>query len=98
MKKNKLFSILFVTLAYVSSLAALFDPMSWIKGSTEAVKTPKAIYFTMGDEDKQQMLVKLKEEKKDLEAEDKQFNEAVKTNLDKAAYQINAIKERLKEG
>lgn len=75
--------------------AEWFDPMAWVKNKVEPGKT---IYFAVGSEDKSQVLNKIKEEKEEFEAGQKEFDELIRTNLEKVSVQLTSIKKKLEEG
>jgi small-conductance mechanosensitive channel len=73
-----------------------FDPLDLIKKQVD-LSGSKKFHVAVGAQDKQQLLERLKEEKAELEGDDKQFEEYIKINLERVSHQISFLKERLKE-
>lgn len=74
--------------------ASVLDPLSWIRSQVDSAR---GLYVTFG-EDNHQLLVRLKEEKAALEAQEPRVEETIKATLEKVSEQIALIKDKLKEG
>ncbi len=96
MTRHNLILFLFVTLFSSQVTAGLFDPIGWVRSQVEPAVVGKGVYVTWG-EDKQKLLL-LKEEKVELEQNEKTLDAFVGEELERIERQVTPLKEKIKGG